>query len=115
MDTIKVLNFIFYNTQKKNKNALFQDIPDRPIEVPGYKWAFIICYFRDINPTFHIPRDGPHPNISDSLFSLIIFIYVMVTFLWMFYGFCWREPEPEKPPPPFEEPENQNTVEMAWE
>lgn len=21
-----------------------------------------------------------------------------VTFLYMFYAFCWREPEPEKPP-----------------
>jgi len=40
--------------------------------------------------------EGPHPLISDSLFSLIIFIYVAVTFLYMFYGFCWREPEPEK-------------------
>ena len=34
---------------------------------------------------------------SDSLYSLIIFIYVAVTFLYMFYGFCWREPEREKP------------------
>jgi len=41
--------------------------------------------------------EGPHPLISDSLFSLIIFIYVSVTFLYMFYGFCWREPEREKP------------------
>ena len=28
-------------------------------------------------------------TITDSLFSLIIFIYVMVTFLYLFYGFCW--------------------------
>ena len=28
-------------------------------------------------------------TITDSLFSLIIFIYVMVTFLFLFYGFCW--------------------------
>merc|ERR1711872_717612 len=42
-------------------------------------------------------KEGPHPLISDSLFSLIIFIYVSVTFLYMFYGFCWREPEREKP------------------
>ena len=27
-------------------------------------------------------RDGPMPTITDSLFSLIIFIYVMVTFLF---------------------------------
>ena len=32
------------------------------------------------------------PTITDSLFSLIIFIYVMITFLYLFYGFCWREP-----------------------
>ena len=29
--------------------------------------------------------------LSDSLFSLIIFIYVAVTFLYIFYAFCWRE------------------------
>ena len=51
--------------------------------------------------------EGPHPLISgiqslvigklsnsqffsDSLFSLIIFIYVSITFLYMFYAFCWR-------------------------
>ena len=28
-------------------------------------------------------------TITDSLFSLIIFIYVVVTFLYLFYGFCW--------------------------
>ena len=28
---------------------------------------------------------------SDTLFSLIIFIYVTVTFLYIFYAFCWRE------------------------
>ena len=32
------------------------------------------------------------PTITDSLFSLIIFIYVMITFLYLFYGFCWVEP-----------------------
>ena len=32
------------------------------------------------------------PTITDSLFSLIIFIYVMITFLYLFYGFCWIEP-----------------------
>ena len=32
------------------------------------------------------------PTITDSLFSLIIFIYVMITFLYLFYGFCWLEP-----------------------
>ena len=32
---------------------------------------------------------------ADSLFSLIIFIYVSVTFLYMFYAFCWREEHPQ--------------------
>ena len=32
---------------------------------------------------------GPMATITDSLFSLIIFIYVMITFLYLFYGFCW--------------------------
>ena len=32
------------------------------------------------------------PLITDSLFSLIIFMYVMITFLYLFYGFCWSEP-----------------------
>ena len=35
---------------------------------------------------------GPMPLITDSLFSLIIFLYVMITFLYLFYGFCWSEP-----------------------
>eukprot|EP00090_Calanus_glacialis_P008324 TRINITY_DN16640_c0_g1_i5.p1 TRINITY_DN16640_c0_g1~~TRINITY_DN16640_c0_g1_i5.p1 ORF type:complete len:111 (-),score=47.39 TRINITY_DN16640_c0_g1_i5:205-537(-) len=42
--------------------------------------------------------EGPHPLISDSLFSLIIFIYVSITFLYMFYAFCWRAAE-NKPMP----------------
>ena len=33
--------------------------------------------------------------ISDSLYSLIIFIYVSITFLYMFYAFCWRSPDPK--------------------
>ena len=41
-----------------------------------------------------ISGDGPHPLISDSLFSLIIFIYVAVTFLYVFYAFCWRQSQP---------------------
>ena len=35
---------------------------------------------------------------ADSLFSLIIFIYVSVTFLYIFYAFCWRT-EFNKPMP----------------
>jgi hypothetical protein len=34
----------------------------------------------------------------DPLFSLIIFIYVAVVFLYMFYAFCWKEPEEEGDP-----------------
>ena len=57
-------------------------------------------------------KEGPHSLISgkykwikkykkkiffsDSLFSLIIFIYVSVTFLYMFYAFCWRDEHPER-------------------
>lgn len=41
-------------------------------------------------------KEGPHSLISDSLFSLIIFIYVSVTFLYMFYAFCWRDEHPEQ-------------------
>ena len=44
-------------------------------------------------------KQGPHPIISDSLFSLIIFIYVAIVFLYMFYAFCWREPPPPGPDP----------------
>ena len=69
----------------------------------------------DFSPPF-ITKDGPHPLISgtkvaadvvdniycyffpDSLFSLIIFIYVSVTFLYIFYAFCWRT-EVHKPMP----------------
>ena len=61
-------------------------------------------------PNTFLHREGPQPGISDSLFSLVIFLYVAITFLWMFYGFCWREPTPVKPPSPPPEPENANTV-----
>jgi len=44
-------------------------------------------------------KEGPHPKISDSLFSLIIFIYVAITFSYMFYAFCWRSPDSDKPDP----------------
>ena len=30
-------------------------------------------------------------SFPDTLFSLIIFIYVTITFLYVFYAFCWRE------------------------
>jgi hypothetical protein len=33
---------------------------------------------------------------SDSLFSLIILIYVAITFSYIFYAFCWRSPDPPK-------------------
>ena len=39
------------------------------------------------------------PTISDSLFSLIILIYVGVIFVVMFFAFCWKEPEPPPPNP----------------
>jgi len=42
--------------------------------------------------------EGPHPLISDSLFSLIIFIYVTITFLYIFYAFCWRAEVPKPMP-----------------
>lgn len=52
--------------------------------------------------TVEIPKriegyhEGPHPLISDSLFSLIILIYVAITFSYIFYAFCWRSPDPPK-------------------
>ena len=36
---------------------------------------------------------GPERIISDGLFSVIIFIYVSVTFLYTFYAFCFRNVE----------------------
>ena len=38
-----------------------------------------------VPPSWH--RDGPMPTISDSLFSLIILIYVSVIFIFMFFAF----------------------------
>ena len=40
-----------------------------------------------VPPSWH--RDGPMPTISDSLFSLIILIYVSVIFIFMFFAF-WQ-------------------------
>ena len=35
-------------------------------------------------------RDGGLPLISDSLFSLIIMLYVLLAFVFVFFLFCWR-------------------------
>ena len=40
-------------------------------------------------------HDGPYerggmPIISDSLFSLVILLYVSVAFIFVFFMFCWR-------------------------
>ena len=93
--------------------------------LPTDNWNGFLLKFESAdqsNQTFSEPpfkyRDGPHPLISgggkaqlrpwqlllflfviaDSLFSLIIFIYVSVTFLYIFYAFCWRT-EVHKPMP----------------
>ena len=41
----------------------------------------------------HVPpdhKDGGLPLISDSVFSLIIMIYVLLAFFFVFFLFCWR-------------------------
>ena len=35
-------------------------------------------------------KDGGLPLISDSLFSLIIMLYVLLAFFFVFFLFCWR-------------------------
>ena len=60
-------------------------------------------------------KEGPHSLISDSLFSLIIFIYVSVTFLYMFYAFCWREEHPQHARLMETSQETQNTLEEEEE
>lgn len=65
---------------KRNADGVADSSPEpdgstteKPTERPGYK-------------------QGPHAIISDSLFSLVIFIYVAIVFCYMFYAFCWKEP-----------------------
>ena len=41
-------------------------------------------------------RDGGLPLISDSLFSLIIMLYVLIAFVFVFFLFCWRR-GPDQP------------------
>merc|ERR1719193_1278900 len=43
-------------------------------------------------------RDGGLPLISDSVFSLIIMIYVLLAFFFVFFLFCWRR-GPDRPFP----------------
>ena len=43
---------------------------------------------------------GPEANISDSLFSIIIFIYVSVTFTYVFYAFCFNSKKHSPPAKP---------------
>ena len=47
------------------------------------------------NVTFHSVA-GPERIISDGLFSVIIFIYVTVTFSYTFYAFCYHKIETEE-------------------
>ena len=44
----------------------------------------------DINSFPLYETSGPQPIISDGLFSVIIFIYVAVTFSYVFYAFCFK-------------------------
>ena len=68
------------------------------------KMALILSYqVKVILKTFSIYIED---IFSDSLFSLIIFIYVSVTFLYIFYAFCWRT-EVHKPMP-------DNRVGSSW-
>ena len=39
---------------------------------------------------------GPEANISDELFSIIIFLYVAVSFTYVFYAFCYNSPAQTK-------------------
>ena len=51
------------------------------------------------NGSYTVPpghRDGGLPLISDSLFSLIIMLYVLLAFVFVFFLFCWRR-GPESP------------------
>jgi hypothetical protein len=41
-------------------------------------------------------RDGGLPLISDSVFSLIIMIYVLLAFFFVFFLFCWKR-GPDRP------------------
>ena len=62
--------------------------------------------------SFSADTVGPMATITDSLFSLIIFIYVMVTFLYLFYGFCWID-APKKTEADLEE-ENKLVRDSLW-
>ena len=42
---------------------------------------------------------GPEANISDELFSIIIFLYVAVSFTYVFYAFCYNSPVPVQTKP----------------
>ena len=51
------------------------------------------------NASYTVPpghRDGGLPLISDSLFSLIIMLYVLLAFVFVFFLFCWRR-GPDRP------------------
>ena len=46
-------------------------------------------------PPSWVTVPGPERIISDALFSVIIFIYVSITFLYVFYAFCFKANESE--------------------
>merc|ERR1711990_820482 len=52
------------------------------------------------NANFTAPpghKDGGLPLISDSLFSLIIMLYVLLAFIFVFFLFCWRRGGADRP------------------
>lgn len=113
-------NLFKLKQRKKKKKYSKQKLEDTYIQKIHLNTHFLqLEPAESSNKTFWEPpfkyRDGPHPLISgynhgqsgstlitftfpDSLFSLIIFIYVAVTFLYVFYAFCWRT-EVHKPMP----------------
>ena len=50
-------------------------------------------FVKDDPPPSWVTVPGPEKIISDALFSVIIFIYVSITFLYVFYAFCFKAHE----------------------
>ena len=85
-----------FRIKSANPFQLQMDESGKPPYLEGYKEGPHSLISGKLEENINTRRYKSRGYFLDSLFSLIIFIYVSVTFLYMFYAFCWRDEHPEQ-------------------
>ena len=83
-------------------------LPDNSSEAQRAEKDLEDSIFKPVAPPGY--KEGPHPVISEPLFSLVIFIYISVIFLYMFFAFCWSDLTPTNTFSPKRKPKPVKTV-----